>query len=152
MKTFTNNFNQRSYLSDKYSFCFSCLWHIHQAAMTKWLSCLARTTKVLWSNFVIIRHGMTLDKSLTTVCIGSPERCILITCDIHQSLWLVSVYGEFKWSIGGTLRQVSLLSRATASNSCRKNIGLSKSSLDSTLYRRVAERRGVFFLLFIFIW
>ncbi len=31
----------------------------------------------------------TLDKSLTAVCLGSPGRCILITCDIHRSLWLV---------------------------------------------------------------
>jgi hypothetical protein len=35
-----------------------------------------------------------------------------------------------------------LLSRAAASNSCRKNIGLSTLSSDSTLYRKVAERQG----------
>jgi hypothetical protein len=52
-----------------------------------------------------LRHRMTLDKTLTAVCLGSPGRCILITCDIYRRLWLVSVYGEFKWSSGGTLRQ-----------------------------------------------
>jgi hypothetical protein len=49
---------------------------------------------------------------------------------------------------GGTLRQAGLLSRATASNSCRKNIRLSKLPPDSTLYRKVAKREErVFFLL-----
>ncbi len=36
-----------------------------------------------------------------------------------------------------------LLSRATGRNSCRKTIGLSKLFPDTTLYRRVAERRGI---------
>jgi hypothetical protein len=44
---------------------------------------------------------------------------------------------------GGTLRQVGLPSRATASNSCRENIGLSELSPDSTLYRKVGETRGI---------
>jgi hypothetical protein len=44
---------------------------------------------------------------------------------------------------GRTLRQVGLLSRATTSNSCRKNIGLSKLSTDSILYLKVAEKRGI---------
>jgi hypothetical protein len=50
---------------------------------------------------------------------------------------------------GGTLRQAGLLSRATASDSWRKNIGLSKLSPDSTLYH-VAERGAIlsFFLSF----
>jgi len=42
---------------------------------------------------------------------------------------------------GGTLRQTGLPSRAAARNSCRKNIGFSKLSLDSTLNRTIAERR-----------
>ncbi len=44
---------------------------------------------------------------------------------------------------GGTLRQAGFLSKAAASNSCRKSIGLSKLSPDSTLYRRVIERRVI---------
>ncbi len=48
---------------------------------------------------------------------------------------------------GGTLRQAGLLSRATASNSCRKNIGLTTLSPDSALYRKVAEGRGILLLL-----
>jgi hypothetical protein len=45
--------------------------------------------------------------------------------------------------VRGALRQTSLRSRATARNSCRKNIRLSKLSPDSTLYCKVAERRGI---------
>ncbi len=109
-----------------------------------WLSgCLARTAKVLCSNFGATRHGMTLEKSLTAVCLGSPGRCILITCNIRWPLRLVSVYEDPKWLSGGTLFQVCLLSRATTSNSCRKNIGLSKLFPASTLYRKVAEKRGI---------
>jgi hypothetical protein len=37
---------------------------------------------------------MTLNKSLTAVCLGSTGRCTLTTCNIHQPLWLVSVYGS----------------------------------------------------------
>ncbi len=43
----------------------------------------------------------------------------------------------------GTLCQAGLLPRATANNSCRKNIGLSKLSQDSTLDCKVPERRGI---------
>jgi hypothetical protein len=45
---------------------------------------------------------------------------------------------------GGTLRQAGLLSGAAATNSCRKIFGLMKMSPDSTLYRMVAEWRGIF--------
>jgi hypothetical protein len=82
------------------------------------------------------RHRMTSDKSLTTVYLGSAGRCILIMFNIHRSLWLVSMHGELKWLSGGTSRQAGLLSRATGSNSCRKNIRLSKLSPDRTLYRK----------------
>jgi hypothetical protein len=41
------------------------------------------------------------------------------------------------------VQQAGLLSRATASNNCRKNIGLSKLSPDSNLYLKVAERRVI---------
>jgi len=58
-------------------------------------------------------------------------------------MWLVSVYGELKRLSERTLSQAGLLSRATASNSCREDIGLTKLSPDSTLYRKVAERRGI---------
>ncbi len=45
------------------------------------------------------------------------------------------------------MRQAGLLSRAAASNICRKNIGLSKMSPNSTLYHKVAERRGIVSLI-----
>jgi hypothetical protein len=86
------------------------------AVMVEWLCCLACTIKVRCSNRGATRYRMTLNNSGMTVCLGSPN-------DAH-------------WLSGGTLRQVGLLSRATASNSCRKNIGLSKLSPDSTLYRK----------------
>jgi hypothetical protein len=41
------------------------------------------------------------------------------------------------------------MSRATASNSCRKNIGLSKLPPDSIRYRKVAEKRGYFFFEYV---
>jgi len=56
-----------------------------------WLCSLARTTKVLYATLCATRHRMTLDKSLTAVCLG---RCILIMCDIHRLLWLVVVVGK----------------------------------------------------------
>jgi hypothetical protein len=68
------------------------------------------------------------------------------------SMWWVSVYGELKWLSGGTLCQADLLSGATASNSFRKNIGLSKLSPDSTLYRKVAERRDILLNIYYKIW
>jgi hypothetical protein len=114
--------------------------------MAKCLCCLERTVKVLCSNLRATRYRMILDKLLTAVCLGSPGRCILITCDIHRSLWLVSVYDELKWLSGEFLGQVGLLSGASASNSCRKKIGLSKLSPNSTLYHNVAERRGILLL------
>jgi hypothetical protein len=51
---------------------------------------------------------------------------------------------------GGTLRQFGFLSIATAENSWRENIGLSKLSPDSTLHRKVTESRTIisFFLSF----
>ncbi len=104
---------------------------------------MACTTKVLCSNLRGTRHRMTLDKSLTAVCLGSSGRCILITCDIHWLLWLVGVYEKVKRLNRGILRQAGFLSRATTSNSCRKNIRLTKLSSDRTVYRKVAERRGI---------
>jgi hypothetical protein len=111
--------------------------------MAEWVSCSARTTEVLRLN---------LGKSLIAVSLGSPGRCILIMCDIHWPLWLVSLYGELKWLSGRNLRQAGLLSRAPASNSCRENIRLSKLSPDSTLYRKVAERRGFLLLMWTSLW
>jgi hypothetical protein len=111
--------------------------------MAKWLCCLACTTKGLCSYFGATRHGTNLDKLLTAVCLDSYGRSILTTCGIQQPLWLVSVYGELKALNGETLRQAGVPSRATARSSCRKNIGLSKLSPDSTLYRKIAERRGI---------
>jgi hypothetical protein len=64
--------------------------------MAQWLCYLAPTIKVLCSNLGTTRYRMTLDKSLTAVCLGSPGRCKLITGDIHRHLWLVSVYEELK--------------------------------------------------------
>jgi hypothetical protein len=59
------------------------------------------------------------------------------------SMSLVNVCGELKWLSGGTQYQADLLPRATAKNSCRKNIGLSKLFADSTLYCKLAERFGI---------
>jgi len=52
---------------------------------------LARTDKVVCSNFGATRHWMILHKSLTAIRLGSSGRCILITCDIRQPLWLYIV-------------------------------------------------------------
>ncbi len=101
--------------------CGSCVWLVNSSL-----------NRSLFAN----RHRMNLEKSLTAVCLESPGRCILSTCDIHRPLWLVSVYGELKWLSRGNLCQADILSGATASNSCRKNIGLSKLSVDSTLYQK----------------
>jgi hypothetical protein len=49
-----------------------------------------------------------------------------------------------------TLHQLGLLSRATASDSFRNNIGLSKLSPDSILYRKVAERWGILSSIWFF--
>ncbi len=46
-------------------------------AMTDWLCCLARTTKVRYSNLGATRYGITFDKSLRAVCLGSLGQCIL---------------------------------------------------------------------------
>ncbi len=56
-----------------------CIVNSSTVAANEHLSCLPRTTKVLCSNLGAIRHIMTLDKSLTAVCLGSHGRCILIT-------------------------------------------------------------------------
>ncbi len=114
--------------------------------MAECLCCLARTTKVLCSNLGATRYRMTLDKSLMTVCFGSLRQCILITCDIHPPVLVASQYGWGAQVIekrNSALRQAGLLFRVTASNSCRKTIGLSKLSLDRTLYRKVAKRHGI---------
>ncbi len=67
---------------------------------------------------------------------------------VWHTPWLVSVYGEFKWLTRNTLHRADLLYKATASNSCRKNIGLSKLPPDSTVYCKVADRWDIlsFFL------
>jgi hypothetical protein len=71
-----------------------CFLLILKAAMAEWLCSLARTNKVLCWNLGTNRHRMTLDTSLTAVRLGSPGRCILMTCDIHRPLWLVDMYEE----------------------------------------------------------
>jgi ABC-type molybdenum transport system ATPase subunit/photorepair protein PhrA len=45
-----------------------------RAAMAEWLRCSAHIHKVLCSNLGTISYGMTLDKSLAAVCLGSPVR------------------------------------------------------------------------------
>jgi hypothetical protein len=79
--------------------------------------------QILDSNLSASRHRMTLDKPLTVVHLGLPGR------------YIHSVYEELNRLRGETLWEGSVLSRATASNSSRKNIGLSKLSPDSILYR-----------------
>jgi hypothetical protein len=59
----------KNYSSSPFPFRHSFVFH---AAMAEWLSCSARTKKVLCSSLGAIRHGMTLDKSLTAICLGSP--------------------------------------------------------------------------------
>ncbi len=94
-------------------------------------------------NLGAIRQRMTLNKSLTAVCLESPGRCKLIMCDIHRPLWLVSVYVEIRSLSGGTLRQVGFLSRAAARNTFRKTIGLWKLSPDRVLHYKIVERRVI---------
>jgi len=55
------------------------------------------------------------------------------------------------------VRQAGLLFRATASNSCRKNIGLTKPSPDSTLYRNAENiddktRQAIIVVMNKFFW
>jgi hypothetical protein len=50
------------------------LSNVVKAAMDEWLRCSAHIHKVLCSNLGTISYGMTLDKSLTAVCLGSPVR------------------------------------------------------------------------------
>jgi hypothetical protein len=57
----------------------------------------------------------------------------------------VRVHEELKYLSGGTLSQIGLLSRATASNSCMKNIGPLKISPDRTPYCKVGEREGYYY-------
>ncbi len=68
--------------------------------MAEWLSCSARTPKVLCSNLGATCHGVTLGKLLTAIASDHPSDSTLLRCDIHQllgaSMWLVSVYGELK--------------------------------------------------------
>jgi hypothetical protein len=89
--------------------------------MMELLCCLARINKVICSNLTANRHRMNLDKSLTTVCLGSPGQCILIMCDIHRPLCTGSSsdWAEELWA---------RLSGATTSNNCRTTIGLLKLS------------------------
>jgi hypothetical protein len=93
---------------------------------------LARTTKVLCLNLGATRNRTILGKPLTAVCLGSPGRYILIRCDIHRTLAISQFVQGLKWLSRGTLGHATLLSTATANNSCRKTIGLSKLSPDST--------------------
>ncbi len=55
------------------------------------------------------------------------------------------------------MRQAGLLSRPTASNSCRKNIGLTKPSPGSTLYRNAENiddktRQPIIMVINKFFW
>jgi len=90
------------------------------------------------STVLDIRHRMTLDKSLDFCSLGSPR-----SLDMSRT-------SRF-WSRSRRDRDhFGLLSRATASNSRRKNIELSKISPDSNLYSKVAEWRDIIFFLSYF--
>ncbi len=66
---------------------------IRRATMAKWLSCWTHNTKVLCSNLVAPRHGMTVDKSLTAICVESPVRSRLIRSQkIFKCDWRFSTY------------------------------------------------------------
>jgi hypothetical protein len=126
-------------------------YSLSSAAMAEWLSYSTRSTRVLCLNLDAIRHGITLDRSLTAICLGSPVRSHT-DYEWHipavvASMRLVSIYEKRNWLSGTTLRQTGLQSRATASSSCMKNIELPKLSQDSTLYRKVAEKLSIFLLL-----
>ena len=110
--------------------------------MAEWLS---------YSNTGTTRHRMTLNKSVTTVCLGSLGQCILVTCDIHQSLWLVSVYGKLKRFSGRLLYQADHLSRVTTSNSCREKISGFRNYLQTAPYTARYSKGGVFFFFFLVI-
>jgi len=92
---------------------------------------------------------------VTNVCLSWITRAMDTDYEGHAqalmaSMCWVGVDRELKWLSDGTLDQAGLLPRATASNSCRKHIGLLKLSLDSSLYLKIAER-GVFFFFFFTI-
>ncbi len=115
--------------------------------------CFARTTKILCPKLGATRHGMTLGKSLATICLGSSGRCILITCDIHQILWLVCgssvcVESSSDWAEEFCFRpaffpELQLVIVVGKILGFRNYLRTAPS-----LYRKVAERRGI--LSFVF--
>ncbi len=112
-----------------FSFCLfppMLQFYLYQeAAMATWLSYLALTTKVLYSNLGQLTNG----------CWSQ------ITRTMHTSALVASQY------VRGALRQTGLLSRATASNSCRENIRLSQLCQDS-IHTARQPKGGVFLLSF----
>ncbi len=62
--------------------------------MTEWLCRLARTTKVRCSNL-----GITRTSHYRLFRLGSPGRCLLITCDIHRPF--KTVFGRHPIPKGG---------------------------------------------------
>ncbi len=67
---------------------------------------------------------------------------ILIMCDIHRRLRVISMYGKFMWLSWRTLDQAGLLSSTTASNTCTKNIGLSKLSPEQYPIPQGSQKEG----------
>jgi hypothetical protein len=132
-----------------------------KAAMAERLCYLARTTKLLCWNLGATRHRMTLDKPLTAVCLGSHGWCILITCDIHRPLWLVSVYVELKWLSGGTLRQagpelqlVMTVRKISSFRNCLRTAPYIARSgiLSFFIVMNIIERSSLKFCTFLYIW
>jgi hypothetical protein len=105
----------------------------------------SRAAMVIWFGtyyqspvFESRRHQTSNDLGqVTNVCLSRITRTMHTDYVWHTPTLVVSqCVRELKWSSLWTLRQAGLLSRVTASNSCKKNIGLSKLSPDSTLYRK----------------
>jgi hypothetical protein len=132
---------KRKFLQVKYK-VLNCHFHSHFA----WVIMLFGTYHQ--STVLEPRRHQTWNDlgQVTSSCLSLITRTMHTDYVWHTPTLVASQFGwELKWLSGGTLRQAGFLSRATASNSCRKNMGLSKLSLDSILCRKV----GYSFFLFL---
>jgi hypothetical protein len=108
--------------------------------MADWFCFLSCTTKILCLNLDATRHGMTFGQ-VTNGCLSQITRKIHTDYLVHTPGLLVSQCVRDAQVI--ERMNSGLLSRATASNSCRENIGLSKLTSGSTLNSKVVERSGI---------
>jgi hypothetical protein len=125
-------------------FCFILLPYIKYAYKDSWLCNVIgfQSMKIRWKHWRrdIYRKECCLSVLFHLKLLHGLYRIeVFWSCSSivwAATLWLVGVYRELKWLSGGTLRQAGLVSRAAASNSCRKDIGLLKVSRDT-------ERRAI---------